>query len=671
MIYCGGESAHYTCYGCIITYIETEVGQLRCKIVCPAGDDNGDPCEKPFIQSQLELIRRENLLEKLAKLQQLQDVQEAGLGDLAECPFCDYKAIYPPIEDNFEFQCENEDCQILSCRRCNHTSHVPLSCQEFEIARSKDTALTQRHKVEEAMTAALVRTCNKCKKPFLKESGCNKMTCSCGNLQCYCCGKNVTNSYTHFHDAGACPLHDNLEERHRKDIKDAEAAARLEVQKENTNVSSEDLEIKVSDRIKQDEQARRQRNGDDFWENDDLLNRLHAERPHLPEPGAQVGMQPLIDLFEDDHLAPRLPRLPPMPPIPLPPAPDFAEHLRCLWNRRDRVDVDLQQRADALRVQHQAQMERDRDFFLRARLDLEANVMQRTINDIRLAANDANAMPHHRDVSRYDRVARIREQTARIRQMQARREADFRQLNAARVKLEDEQVNFDAAMARLDGGLERERRVGQVEGHRQLDHALARKRPGDELVHIHDEMANDLPRPRIEHRPLRNAGLIRPHHYARQPPGMQQRGYGLLARDYRTARDRAADEENLHQRPEQEVDAAMGAMPGIGPLAGLMEGPTLAPPPPGLHRVDRGLNLNRLGGTILDVGPPVEPIQRQGRDRLAMARYTARDLIDLNNHGQPQERIGGQLDDLGEPAGHETRRWSNAQLEDFRNREYW
>jgi TRIAD3 protein (E3 ubiquitin-protein ligase RNF216) len=34
------------------------------------------------------------------------------------------------------------------------------------------------------MSAALIRHCNKCKHPFIKEQGCNKMTCThCRNLQ--------------------------------------------------------------------------------------------------------------------------------------------------------------------------------------------------------------------------------------------------------------------------------------------------------------------------------------------------------------------------------------------------------------------------------------------------------------------------------------------------------
>lgn len=43
------------------------------------------------------------------------------------------------------------------------------------------------------------RKCWKCSKVFIKESGCNKMTCSCGANMCYVCGQAVTD-YKHFGD---------------------------------------------------------------------------------------------------------------------------------------------------------------------------------------------------------------------------------------------------------------------------------------------------------------------------------------------------------------------------------------------------------------------------------------------------------------------------------------
>lgn len=60
-----------------------------------------------------------------------------------------------------------------------------------------------RRQIEEAMSAALIRKCNKCNTPFVKEEGCNKMTCTrngCMNIQCYVCAKSC--GYDHFNDVG-------------------------------------------------------------------------------------------------------------------------------------------------------------------------------------------------------------------------------------------------------------------------------------------------------------------------------------------------------------------------------------------------------------------------------------------------------------------------------------
>lgn len=247
-IHCDGAVAHFTCYECAETYIKSEVGESRCRVLCTAG------CGAAFAPNQLNQLEDKQLLQKLAELEQEKAIRDAGLDDLEECPFCDYKAILPPVEEDFEFRCANPECEKVSCRRCKSLSHIPISCEQH----AKDNKIDYRHKIEEAMTAALIRSCNKCKKHFIKEYGCNKMTCpSCANLQCYVCSKSLTN-YDHFeHTTGRatgtgkkCPLYDNVEERHEREVKEAGAAARAAVVAENPDVSAEDLEIKVSDAVK-------------------------------------------------------------------------------------------------------------------------------------------------------------------------------------------------------------------------------------------------------------------------------------------------------------------------------------------------------------------------------------------------------------------------------------
>ncbi|OQO09681.1 hypothetical protein B0A48_05083 [Cryoendolithus antarcticus] len=250
-VHCNGDTAHFTCYECAENYIKSEVGDSRCRVLCTAG------CGAGFDPYQLNMLADKKLLERLAQLQQEKDIRDAGLDDLEECPFCDYKAILPPVEEDFEFRCANPDCNKISCRRCKATSHIPMSCEQY----ANDSKINSRHKIEEAMTAALIRGCNGCKKQFIKEYGCNKMTCpSCGHLQCYVCSTSLK-GYEHFdqtggypapgqHQAtpagGKCPLYDDVEARHEHEVKVAEDAARAEVVASNPDVTAEDLQIKMS-----------------------------------------------------------------------------------------------------------------------------------------------------------------------------------------------------------------------------------------------------------------------------------------------------------------------------------------------------------------------------------------------------------------------------------------
>jgi TRIAD3 protein (E3 ubiquitin-protein ligase RNF216) len=76
----------------------------------------------------------------------------------------------------------------------------------------------------------------------------------------YVCSKNVTN-YEHFGEVGQgrCPLNENVEDRHEQEVKKAADEAMAKVRADNPSLSDADLMIKVSDRVKQAEDARKGR----------------------------------------------------------------------------------------------------------------------------------------------------------------------------------------------------------------------------------------------------------------------------------------------------------------------------------------------------------------------------------------------------------------------------
>ena len=109
----------------------------------------------------------------------------------------------------------------------------------------KDKIVTKgRLTVEEAITAAKVRHCPSCKKSFIKESGCNKITCSCGIKVCYLCQKKI-NDYSHFcqkahcthKDCNGCPLYTKAEEDDLRAMREAGLAAAEQVKEANIDVN--------------------------------------------------------------------------------------------------------------------------------------------------------------------------------------------------------------------------------------------------------------------------------------------------------------------------------------------------------------------------------------------------------------------------------------------------
>jgi len=61
------------------------------------------------------------------------DDAQAEIEGFVTCPFCDYGAIMENENDK-EFRCQNNECQIVSCRICRAESHIPLSCEGIFIS---------------------------------------------------------------------------------------------------------------------------------------------------------------------------------------------------------------------------------------------------------------------------------------------------------------------------------------------------------------------------------------------------------------------------------------------------------------------------------------------------------------------------------------------------------
>ncbi|TFY70302.1 hypothetical protein EVG20_g2704 [Dentipellis fragilis] len=238
MIQC--PDAHLFCCDCVIAYAGTKLGEHNPNLTCM----DTSQCPLRFPDSELRRILPDKLFALYERVRQRREVEAAGLDSLEECPFCDWKAI---IEADFEedkvFRCQNEECI---------KDHLPKSCEEVE----EDKKLDGKHAIEEAMTRALMRNCPRCKKAFIKESGCNKMTCpNCRTLSCYIC-RQIIDGYEHFDRSDPtrtraassskqqkCILWDPVEARHANEVTEAAKKALEEYKAAHPDVADEDIKV--------------------------------------------------------------------------------------------------------------------------------------------------------------------------------------------------------------------------------------------------------------------------------------------------------------------------------------------------------------------------------------------------------------------------------------------
>ncbi|KAI1429932.1 hypothetical protein F5Y12DRAFT_212061 [Xylaria sp. FL1777] len=289
MIRCEGETMHWFCRTCLRSQAESQIGMAKYELTCMSLDS----CLAGFSREQRALFLDKKLTVALDRIEQEAILRLAGIENLETCPFCPYAAEYPPVEVDKEFRCDNPRCRQVSCRLCRKGTHIPKTCAEVDA----DRGLNAQHMLEEARSEALIRRCNKCQNPFVKQDGCNKIRCTkCGTLQCDVCRKTITD-YSHFNDlrrggkAGQCPLFDASQDRYEKEVSSAEEEMRKKVAEENPEVDVGALHIPIckntqqsDDKIKKGVLGHRpflERPWGDAWQ-------IFAERPRGilgPHPG--------------------------------------------------------------------------------------------------------------------------------------------------------------------------------------------------------------------------------------------------------------------------------------------------------------------------------------------------------------------------------------------------
>lgn len=237
------EEGHLFCGGCLQRYVQERLyGLGRVDLVCMSGEG----CKAKFSDEFLQRALPEAVFSKYQQ-KSAEVAISAVIGDaLFSCPSCGSQAMLPPTQQ--VFTCPNVSCRIETCRHCQEPSHIPLKCNEVE----KKVETSSRKTVEEAMSKAKIRTCPKCKASFVKESGCNKMSCACGALVCYICRAHIAASvgYNHFcrtphcqhkDQCRKCPLFTNDAQDDEMAMKEAGQQAKLQAEKDGIKLDKVDI----------------------------------------------------------------------------------------------------------------------------------------------------------------------------------------------------------------------------------------------------------------------------------------------------------------------------------------------------------------------------------------------------------------------------------------------
>ncbi|OCF78207.1 hypothetical protein I204_00144 [Kwoniella mangroviensis CBS 8886] len=252
MIQCA--EGHLFCRECATKHAETKLGEQSTSILCMDQSD----CTSAFPESELTRCLSEKSLQLYHRLKQAKELEQAEIEGLESCPSCPYATIIDNPDEKL-FRCMNEECGQVTCRGCRKKEHIPRTCAgKFEA----DLKLNNRHTVEDAMSEALIRRCPTCSKPYIKDSGCNKIHCGkCGTLSCYVCQKVIT-GYEHFdqvpgasgrpRESNKCILWDQNERQHDdqavRAARDQAAARVLAAAQENgVDLNADDINVALPD----------------------------------------------------------------------------------------------------------------------------------------------------------------------------------------------------------------------------------------------------------------------------------------------------------------------------------------------------------------------------------------------------------------------------------------
>lgn len=140
------------------------------------------------------------------------------------------------------FSCQNPKCTRVSCLSCHKAWTDIHVCNESSL-------VALRTQVEQAMSMAIKRVCPRCNTSFVKNAGCNKLTCPCGYKMCYVCRADLSDEgYRHFcdhfrpdGDPRPCTMCDRCNLWESEDIDEVLREARIDAERKWKETESREL----------------------------------------------------------------------------------------------------------------------------------------------------------------------------------------------------------------------------------------------------------------------------------------------------------------------------------------------------------------------------------------------------------------------------------------------
>ncbi|ELP92437.1 ariadne RING finger, putative [Entamoeba invadens IP1] len=180
---------HKYCKSCVLSLCKERVNSLQ-EIFCPH-----EKCHCPLEGDKLYTLDYQTAEKYNVVLFRLYVLRS---DNLIFCPIPNCNGVLEKVEKTNQVTCP--ECQNTFCFKCREMWHKDFTCEQAKSLQRSD--LTDKE-----IAQIMAKKCPRCKMYISKENGCNTITCKCGCIFCWTCGKDVTNDDTHF-SRNVCKMYD-------------------------------------------------------------------------------------------------------------------------------------------------------------------------------------------------------------------------------------------------------------------------------------------------------------------------------------------------------------------------------------------------------------------------------------------------------------------------------